>query len=561
MRKILFLALLAPLLIISQNSQAQTPRPMILPITSAPGPNTWMVGQFYGNTTGAYNFGSSWYSAGQRLHFGLDFFTPCGTPLVAVADGMVHAVDATSFGSAPHNLVLTHPDLNLSTLYGHLLERPILAPGTPVRVGDVVALSGDPDGVCDSRPHLHLEVRSLDFSSTINPVDMIEANWHMLASIGPFSNPMFQQDLDNPRRWMSVDEQPPVVFGGPPLNNYNVIWPYPLDVRPPVNAPLPRNLGELPSNTQWTMREIGFDGCCRQPWWHPSDSHLFYVIDGVPGERANVFEWTTDNSAPPTPIEPAPPMLLSPDGLYQVTRVNGAVTIRDLTTLAEWPVQTQGALPAVSTDNSRLLWEVWKGQYLPGEPAQTVETWVSDLYGNNARMIYLQPGGWAIWLDEARVLIVTPVVDATYTTLTIFDTRDDSLYVLGRWDWLRDISVAPGGGRLMFYVIWQDDPNASGIYTIDTAQGAQAEQMPFFGSWRWRDGESVFYIPYDLSSRDHTLAYYHIPTATDMRLTDARVTPFRVANSDWSVSPDGDKIIYSQAGSMNMSLLENVSGR
>jgi murein DD-endopeptidase MepM/ murein hydrolase activator NlpD len=88
MRKILLLALLAPLLLTSQGGQAQSDKPMILPIAAAPGPNTWMVGQFYGNTTGAYNFGSSWYGAGQRLHFGIDLFTPCGTPLVAVGEMM-----------------------------------------------------------------------------------------------------------------------------------------------------------------------------------------------------------------------------------------------------------------------------------------------------------------------------------------------------------------------------------------------------------------------------------------------------------------------------------------
>ncbi len=103
--------------------QAQTAeRPLILPMASAPGPNTWLFGQPYGNTVTAYNTGSRQYSAGQGLHFGLDFSMPCGTPLVAVADGVVTAVDNMAFGSAPHNLIIQHPDLNLASLYGHLLE-------------------------------------------------------------------------------------------------------------------------------------------------------------------------------------------------------------------------------------------------------------------------------------------------------------------------------------------------------------------------------------------------------------------------------------------------------
>ncbi|HLA43901.1 MAG TPA: M23 family metallopeptidase, partial [Aggregatilineales bacterium] len=499
-----FILTLTLILVTSLISTAQQPfeKPMILPVQISPGPSSWLVGQFYGNTTGAYNYGTRWYSAGQRLHFGIDMFMPCGTPVVAVADGEVHAVDAMAFGSAPHNLILVHRDLNLSTLYGHLLEAPTVVPGQPVRQGDVVALSGDPDGVCDSRPHLHLEVRSLDFRSTFNPVDFIDAPWHTLANIGPFSNPQFQQDMDNPRRWMSVDDQPDVIFGGAPLNDYASVWPYPLDIRPPVNAPLRRELDLLPGNVTFALKQPGFGGCCPQPWWNPTDSSRFYVIDGVPGERASVFEWTVDNSIAPTPIEEAPPMLLSPDGTHHVTRVNGQITIRNLVDSIEWTVETQGALPAVSTDNSRLLWEIWRGEFLPGEPYQTVETWVSDIDGSNARMILQQSGGWSVWLDENRVLIVTPVLDRTDTTLTIFDTRDDSSYILGTFDWLRDITIAPGGGRLMFYVIWQPDPAQNGIYSIETRQGASAEQLPFFGAWRWRDAESVYYIPFDVNSEN-----------------------------------------------------------
>lgn len=537
--------------------QPQEGKPFILPVMSLPGPSTWLVGQPYGNTTGAYNFGQAWYSAGQGLHFGLDISMPCGTPLVAMADGEVLAADARNFGSAPHNLILIHRDLGLSVLYGHLLERPALVTGQPVQQGEIVALSGDPDGVCTSRPHLHLEVRSLDYRTAYNPMDYIDAPWHTLVNIGPFSHPMFQQDMDNARRWLSIDDQPAVQFGGRILNNYNEVWPYPLEVRPPVNPPLSRDLGELPENLTWQARQIGFGGCCANPWWNPGDANKFYVVDGLENQRASVFEYTVDASAPPIIIEEAPPMLLSPDGTYQVTRVNGQVTIRRLADMAEWTVATQGALPGVNTDNTQLLWEIWKGSYLPGETAQTVETWVSAIDGSNSRMIWRQAGGWAVWLDESRILIVSPVVDQTTTTLTIFDTRNDTSYQLGTWSWLRGVDVAPGGGRLMFYLVFQDTMEADGIYTIETQPGAQAEKLPFFGGWQWRDANSVYYIPFDPTTSQHILAYYHIPTRKNRYLTDPNTLPFTIANGDWAVAPDGRAIAFVQAGDKNVWLLEN----
>ncbi|NJL93425.1 MAG: M23 family metallopeptidase [Anaerolineae bacterium] len=554
---IVVLSLLAP-----RSGIAQVPdqpffpvKPMILPVAGAPGPATWLFGQAYGNTTGAFNFGTAWYSAGQGLHFGLDFSMPCGTPLVAVADAEVYAVDSLSFGAGPHNLLLRHPQLNLISLYGHLLRRAELVPGQIVLQGDVVGLSGDPDGTCTSRPHLHFEVRASNFRVAYNPVDYIEAPWHSLVTIGPFSNPMFQQDMDNPRRWLSLDDQPAVQFGGARLNDYYRAWPYPIDVRPPNNPTLSTATEPLPA-TPWRLRQVGFGGCCARPWWHPADANRFYMIDGVPGQRASVFEYHLAGSQPPTIAYEAPPRLQSPDGRYQVTRVNGAVTIRDLNDLREWPVQTQGFLPGVSAGNSALLWEVWKSDYIPGGIPQTVETWVSALDGSNARMVYRQSGGWAVWLDDHRLLINSSVPNTNATTLRVQDTHDGSLFDLGTWEALRGLSVAPGGGRVLFYLAWQADPNANGMYVLETQPGAVPQQVPFFGGWRWRDADSVYYLPFDPSSEAQSLAYYHLVSGEHRYLTDIARMPFTVADGDWSVSPDGNRILFLNARDRNTWLLE-----
>ena len=49
------------------------------------------MAQAYGNTTGAYRQRRTTYAAGQGIHFGTDFTARCGTPLVAMADGVVFA--------------------------------------------------------------------------------------------------------------------------------------------------------------------------------------------------------------------------------------------------------------------------------------------------------------------------------------------------------------------------------------------------------------------------------------------------------------------------------------
>ncbi|MFM8320202.1 MAG: M23 family metallopeptidase [Chloroflexota bacterium] len=195
-----------------------------LPFLDPPGPSTWLLGQTYGNTTGAYRNRREFYEAGQGLHFGVDFSAPCGTPLAAIGDGVVSKVDALEHGSAPHNLMIDHPN-GYASFYGHLLSTPELVPGQAVAAGQVVARSGDPDGTCTSRPHLHLEIRNAGaYNRAYNPLLLIAADWDALALAGPFGAG-FSRDLEDPRRWQTLYDQPEVQFWGPLLNDYAHPWP------------------------------------------------------------------------------------------------------------------------------------------------------------------------------------------------------------------------------------------------------------------------------------------------------------------------------------------------
>lgn len=206
-------------------ASAQTAeRPFIMPFAGPPGPDTWLLGQPYGNTTGAYRQRTTTYHAGQGIHFGVDLSAPCNTPIVAMADGVVYAADAMHFGSAPHNLMIHHPELGYATFYGHLNERPNLQGGQIVRQGEVVALSGDPADTCVGRPHIHLEIRDLSHGRKYNPVLLVEADWDSLALVGPFSRG-FQRDLDDPRKWQHLDDQPEIRVGGPLINDFARTWP------------------------------------------------------------------------------------------------------------------------------------------------------------------------------------------------------------------------------------------------------------------------------------------------------------------------------------------------
>lgn len=223
-------ALLALLLLLYSPTSASAspspsdPPPFQLPFAEPPGPDSWLFEQGYGNTTFAFDYRSAIYWAGQGLHFGVDFIAPCGTPVVAIGDGVVHSVDGPH-GARPHNLMIDHPN-GYASFYGHLLARSTLSRGDTVEAGQVIGYVGDPDLTCASRPHLHLEIRDAeDYATAYNPITLIDANWDMLLMMGGQAQ-QFEQNQADMRQWQTIYDQPEVRFGYPLLNNYAAPWPF-----------------------------------------------------------------------------------------------------------------------------------------------------------------------------------------------------------------------------------------------------------------------------------------------------------------------------------------------
>ena len=103
-----------------------------------------------------------------RMHTGVDFPTPVGTPLYAAGDGRVIFIGAK--GGYGNVVEVEHPLAGKLTRYAHL-TRPAdgVRVGSLVRRGQTVAYSGNTG--LSTAPHLHYEVRLLnDQQTAVNPV-------------------------------------------------------------------------------------------------------------------------------------------------------------------------------------------------------------------------------------------------------------------------------------------------------------------------------------------------------------------------------------------------------
>ncbi|MEM0962831.1 MAG: M23 family metallopeptidase [Bacteroidota bacterium] len=103
-----------------------------------------------------------------RMHAGVDFPAPVGTPLYATGDGRISFVGTR--GGYGNVIEVEHPLAGKMTRYAHLSRvADGITEGTLVRRGETIAYSGNTG--LSTAPHLHYEVRKLDEAQTaIDPV-------------------------------------------------------------------------------------------------------------------------------------------------------------------------------------------------------------------------------------------------------------------------------------------------------------------------------------------------------------------------------------------------------
>lgn len=113
---------------------------------------------------------------GRGQHKGVDLATPIGTPVFAMADGIItlsgweNAADPRQgFGLRVRQQIITENGRVLTLVYGHLSTNSVRA-GHQVATGDTVGLSGNTGHT--SGPHLHVEL--VDTQGQYLPIEFVQ---------------------------------------------------------------------------------------------------------------------------------------------------------------------------------------------------------------------------------------------------------------------------------------------------------------------------------------------------------------------------------------------------
>lgn len=103
----------------------------------------------------------------ERMHWGMDFTAPVGTPVHATGDGKVIEVSGSAKSYVGFGLVITiDHGYGYETLYGHLSAFNVKR-GQQVKRGDIIGYVGNTGG--STAPHLHYEVHKN--GTKVNPAN------------------------------------------------------------------------------------------------------------------------------------------------------------------------------------------------------------------------------------------------------------------------------------------------------------------------------------------------------------------------------------------------------
>lgn len=125
-----------------------------------------------GKLTLAFGVKGKWWSSGR--HEGIDFAVPVGTPVLAMADGVVEGIGTWGPAFGSHSPIINHGKGN-HTIYAHV-SKVLVKVGDKVKKGQHIADSGAVGNV--TGPHLHVERQAgpnWTKGGGLNPQNLLDA--------------------------------------------------------------------------------------------------------------------------------------------------------------------------------------------------------------------------------------------------------------------------------------------------------------------------------------------------------------------------------------------------
>jgi hypothetical protein len=327
-------------------------------------------------------------------------------------------------------------------------------------------------------------------------------------------------------------------------------------------TPLPSPTPSLTPTPTPALRRLTTGGCCTQPFWSPDSRQVLFIDQPAPDAPLGI--WGVDVTQPgATPALLTGRIAFYTEDLSYVVEYGGSETAIErldgplAETVAErWTVPAGGRPISISPGRARVAWQVSNGD-VPVERRIT-EIWVANFDGTEARSVAtLSRGGLSGWIsDDLLLLSGRDSLQSRETVVYTFSLLDGATVELVRAERPRGYALSPGGRWLAYFISFSDDPAQNGLWLVRT-DGAERRQLDreLLGDYQWRAANRLLLIPFKPDAAYNEFWEYDVATGEARRLTDPEITPFKVANADWQLAPDGRQVVFVESSDRNLWLL------
>lgn len=295
-------------------------------------------------------------------------------------------------------------------------------------------------------------------------------------------------------------------------------------------------------------------GCCASPGWY-SDSQTVLFID-KPAADAPVGLYKVDINAPQeSELWSERIAFYTREFDYaQIPEQAGTRIIR-VSDGKELRVRNGGRQVSFSPDRTRVVWTETRETF-------PIENRVSNIMlapvdfdgagvGEAKRVTQVLRGGVSGWLDDNRLLMNGRLSrDTEESTTLVYDLTSGEQTVVFTAERSRLTSVSRDGSWIAYVIVNDKDATRNGLWVSHT-DGTSLKKVDLFGAAQWRDGARLIIAPFEMNAPTHAFYEYNAETGETRRLTPAS-QPFKIASGDWSVSPDGNKIVFVNAADNNL---------
>jgi hypothetical protein len=311
------------------------------------------------------------------------------------------------------------------------------------------------------------------------------------------------------------------------------------------SAPISRGTSTAPpsySEADWELTELTRGGCCPGAFWAADSREVRFLARPEASQPASIYG--VPPTGGPAKLVRREPALFSPGDVYIVTAAGEDVVVETLSDGKRWTVATGGRSVVFSHSMQLVAWAESSDAYTNLNLIQRT-VWVHDLEsGQSARVITIV-GGWLLgWSeDDASVFVSGGLVTGGPRGVWRASLAGGEPEFLFEADEIQGALLSPDGSRLAFFTAFGSDTEGNGLWVMSASDGA-AKRLNLFGSYRWRGEDRLLIIPLTLDPRGDALWEYDAGGGSLSLLLPPAQTSFKVADNDWSVSPDGRYVAF-----------------